>query len=246
MSDAPKPDPSAGGGLPLFDGMKYSSSAMIERRRRILHEARRLINEVGFEGFSIRELSRRARVAPKTLYNAFGDRDRLIGLAIREVYDDIRRNIRFKTADCTLSGLIDRALVLNRGNLNARNYARAVASIYFAPATAHDLWAGLQEMAVGNTSLWLHDVRARGELQDWVEIEAVTRNMANMEYGLILDWSSGRVRDEDYLKRFAEIILLVAIAVSRGEQNREAQILMQRLHSEDIGSLFEIPRISAA
>ena len=83
----------------------------------------------------MRELSKRANVAPKTLYNAFGDRDRLMGLAIREVYDALRQNVKFKTSDRTLPGLLDRAMMLNCGNLKARNYARAVATIYFAPGT---------------------------------------------------------------------------------------------------------------
>src|SRR3546814_3315268 len=98
---------------------------MAERRQRILYEVRKLVNEEGLEGFSMREISKRANVAPKTLYNAFGDRDRLIGCAIREVYDAVRQNVQFRTSDRTLEGLLDRAIVLNRGNLKERNYAQA-------------------------------------------------------------------------------------------------------------------------
>ena len=89
--------------------MTYDSLAMGERRKRILHETRKLINEEGLEGFSMRKISMRAEVAPKTLYNAFGDRDRLIGLAIREMYDAVRENVKFRTSDKTLAGLLDRA-----------------------------------------------------------------------------------------------------------------------------------------
>ena len=202
---------------------------MAERRRRILHETRKLINEEGLEGFSMRELSKRANVAPKTLYNAFGDRDRLIGLAIREMYDALRYNVKFKTSDKTLSGLLDRAIVLNRGNLKARNYAKAVATIYFAPGTHLELREILQEMAVGKTSEWLADLRTKGQLHDWVDIEHLTRHMANMEYALILDWATGRVKDSEYLFRFAEIVLFSALASTRGEVYETARTMMVRM-----------------
>ena len=207
----------------------YDSPVMAERRRRILHETRKLINEEGLEGFSMREISKRANVAPKTLYNAFGDRHRLIGLAIREMYDALRDNVRFKTSDKTLSGLLDRAILVNRGNLKARNYAKAVASIYFSPGTNVELRGILQEMAVGKTSEWLTDVRSRGQLHDWVDIEHLTRHMANMEYGLILDWATGKVKDTDYLFRFAEIILFSALASTRGEAYETAHAMLVRM-----------------
>src|SRR3546814_2008943 len=87
---------------------------MAERRQRILYEVRKLVNEEGLEGFSMREISKRANVAPKTLYNALGDCDRLIGCAIGEVYDAGRQNVPFRTSDRTLEGLLDCSIVLNR------------------------------------------------------------------------------------------------------------------------------------
>jgi len=207
----------------------YDSPVMAERRRRILHETRKLINEEGLEGFSMRGISKRANVAPKTLYNAFGDRDRLIGLAIREMYDALRNNVRFKTSDKTLSGLLDRGIVLNRGNLKARNYAKAVAMIYFNPGTHVELRGILQEMAVGKTGEWLADLRTKGQLHDWVDIEHLTRHMANMEYGLILDWATGKVKDTEYLFRFVETVLFSALASTRGEVYESAQAMMVRM-----------------
>lgn len=44
----------------------YDSVTMAERRQRILYEVRKLVNEEGLEGFSMREISKRANVAPKT------------------------------------------------------------------------------------------------------------------------------------------------------------------------------------
>lgn len=221
----------------------YDSDAMAERRERILYEVRKLVNEEGLEGFSMREISKRANVAPKTLYNAFGDRDRLIGCAIREVYDAVRQNVQFKTSDRTLEGLLDRAIVLNRGNLKARNYAQAVATIYFTPGTNPYLRLLLQEMAVGNTREWLEDVRAKGGLHDWVNIDHLTRHMANMEYGLILEWATNGVKDSDYLFHFVEIILFSALAATLGEVRETANALLAKMVATGELPKFENPVI---
>src|SRR3546814_11930912 len=88
-----------------------------------------------------------------------------------------------------------------------RNYAQAVATIYFSPST-NPYWRSLlQEMAVGNTREWLEDVRAKGGLHDWVNIDHLTRHMANVEYGLILEWATSSVTDSDYLFNFIEIFI---------------------------------------
>jgi len=221
----------------------YDSVTMAERRQRILYEVRKLVNEEGLEGFSMREISKRANVAPKTLYNAFGDRDRLIGCAIREVYDAVRQNVQFRTSDRTLEGLLDRAIVLNRGNLKARNYAQAVATIYFSPSTNPYLRSLLQEMAVGNTREWLEDVRAKGGLHDWVNIDHLTRHMANMEYGLILEWATSSVKDSDYLFHFVEIILFSALAATRGEVRETANSILTKMVATGELPKFENPII---
>lgn len=221
----------------------YLSQTMIERRSRILRETRKIINEVGLEGFSIKLICQRSGVAPRTLYNAFGSRDNLIGLAIREMYDSIRDNIQYRTSEITLPGLLDRAIALNRRNLHSRNYALVVAHIYFSSSTSPSLWAVLQGMAVGDTALWLKKIRNRGDLESWIDIDDLTRNMANMEYGLILDWAMGRVSDNEYLRRFAEIILFAALGATRGTTRLEAENFIQRIHSSGEIPQFGHPKI---
>lgn len=214
------------------------------RRQRILHEARRLLNEVGLEHFSVRELGRRAEVSTKTLYNAFGNRDVLIGKAIRQVYDEVHGSMVFRTADRTLPGLLDRGFVINKGNLKSRNYAKAVAEIYFSPSASSELRSILQDMAIGNTHLWLSDLRKNDQIESWVNIDSVTRHISNAEYGLILDWSCGRVPDLRYLEEFARLFLTIAISITKDEKKSEAISLMYKLEEFGVDSLYFNPRIS--
>ena len=120
--------------------LSYSSEQIIDRRRRLLTEARRMIAEGGLESFSIRKLCQRADVAQRTFYNAYESKDRLIALAIREAYDDFQKFISYRTDPTTLEGVIDRTLSTNRRNFKVRNYTKAIVSIYFSPTTSDDIW----------------------------------------------------------------------------------------------------------
>ena len=93
------------------------------------------------------------------------------------------------------------------------------------------------------TALWLKKIRNRGDLESWIDIDDLTRNMANMEYGLILDWAMGRVSDNEYLRRFAEIILFAALGATRGTTRLEAENFIQRIHSSSEIPQFGHPKI---
>ncbi|MFT6009481.1 MAG: hypothetical protein ACI9TB_002722, partial [Parasphingorhabdus sp.] len=80
-------------------------------------------------------------------------------------------------------------------------------------------------------------------LQDWVDIEHMTRHMANMEYGLILDWATGRVKDSEYLFRFVEIVLFSAMAATRGEVYETAQAMMTSMADTREVPTFQNPAI---
>src|SRR5437764_7893111 len=52
---------------------RYISDSILERRRRMLEVAKRMIAEGGRDGFTIRELGRRASVSVTTVYATDGD-----------------------------------------------------------------------------------------------------------------------------------------------------------------------------
>ena len=63
----------------------YSSPAIIERRRRILEETRKVIAEQGIAALSMNEIGQRAGVAKRTLYNAFQTRERIHEARMQEL-----------------------------------------------------------------------------------------------------------------------------------------------------------------
>jgi len=201
----------------------YSSPLIIERRRRLLHEARRMIAERGIEKFSVRTLCQRAEVAPRTLYNAFYNKDRVIALAIREAYDGFNQHVRYRTDADTLPGLLDRTISINRRNYRVKNYTKAVVSIYFGPTTPKDVWETLRDMSVNPVFAWLMAMESRGELHSWVDAQHFATTMANVQYSVINDWCLDRLDDDEYLPRLAESMLLLLIGAVKGSVRGEAE-----------------------
>src|SRR5438105_2871277 len=58
--------------MSLFDEHKT------ERRTRIMAAARKLVAERGYDGLTMRDLARAARVSVPTLYNLFGSKDAIL------------------------------------------------------------------------------------------------------------------------------------------------------------------------
>lgn len=207
----------------------YSSPLILDRRRRLLKEARRMIAEGGLENFSVRRLCIRAEVAQRTLYNAFHNKDRVIALAIREAYDEFNAHVRYKTDQDTLAGVLDRTISINRRNFRVRNYTAAVVAIYFGPTTPRDVWGTLQEMSLNRIQEWMTVLRRDSHLRPWVNIEHFADAMANLQYATINDWCLGRLSDEDYLRRLTENMLLLIIGSVQGEVRAEAEAYLEEL-----------------
>jgi AcrR family transcriptional regulator len=227
----------------------YSSPPILERRERLLKETRRMIIESGYENFSVRKLCSRANVAQRTFYNAFHNKDRVIALAIRAGYDDFHRYVMYKSDPNSLTGLLDRAISVNRGNFRVRNYTKAVVAIYFGPKTPRDVWESLRDMSLNRTREWLASMKESGQVQPWVSEEHFADTMANVKYSTINDWCQNRLSDEEYLPRLAENMLMLVIGSVRGEVREEAERYLADLRATgkvpDFGKPIGLPRPSA-
>jgi AcrR family transcriptional regulator len=222
--------------------LMYFSPLILERRQRLLKEARRLIAESGFENFSVRKLCERAGVAPRTLYNAFHDKDRVIALAIREAYDDFHRYMQYATDRNSLAGVLDRAISLNRQNMRVRNYTRAVVAIYFGPKTPRDVWESLRDISLTRTREWLGFMKRSGDLLPWVSEEHFADAMANIQFATVNDWCLGRLPDKEYLPRHTENMLLLIIGAVRGELRDEAERYLVALRTTGKTPVFPKPK----
>lgn len=199
-----------------------------------------MIAEYGIERFSIRKLCQQADVAQRTLYNAFHSKDRLIALAIREAYEEVNGYMRYRTSAETLEGIVDRLMSVNRRNLKARNYTRAVTSIYFSPNASEDVWNALREMVFLNLRQWLNRLTRDSELQPWVNPDELADTFANIEYSIINDWALARIKDDDYIHRLITAVLSLAAGVTTGNTRDQAIAMLDRI--AQTGELPEFPK----
>ncbi|HEY6033695.1 MAG TPA: helix-turn-helix domain-containing protein, partial [Kofleriaceae bacterium] len=62
-----------------------------ERRERIIAAARTLVAERGYEGLTMRDLARAAKVSVPTLYNLFGSKDAILVSELEAMASSIAR-----------------------------------------------------------------------------------------------------------------------------------------------------------
>jgi AcrR family transcriptional regulator len=218
----------------------YTTPTIIARRQRLLREARRMIATDGYENFSVRKLCQRAEVAPRTLYNAFHDKDRVIAMAIREAFDDFNNGVQYRTDPNTLTGVLDRTLGINRQNFKVPNYTKAICTIYFHPGTSRDVWQTLQNMSLSGTVQWMNVLRSTSQLQPWVDIDHFADTMANVQYATINDWCLGRLSDKDYLLRLTEGMLLLIVGAMKDQAREESERFLSELKATGEAPTFPV------
>ena len=196
--------------------MTNSSSAMFERRRRILEEARKMIGEGGIEGFSIRELSKRAKVASRTLYNAFGSKDAIIANAIRSYFESFERKTSFSSDHGSFEGAFEHIVATTLRNCEVPNYVRAVAAIYFSPSLSANIREVLLVIGGYAWRPWLEALSVRRQMQQEVAFDDVLIDLSNIAFAKVHEWGLGTLTDEEFMNKSVEAQLLHLTGALRG------------------------------
>jgi AcrR family transcriptional regulator len=156
-----------------------------------------LIDEKGVDGFTILELSARAEVAQKTLYNAYGDKQTIIANAI----DHSMRHLG-ETFPPIAAGDID-GILLQLDKMCVRflkrpKLVRATSLLYFSHSLDPRVHASLRSMALRYLSPCLRLYEQRGQLLPWVPIGIIENQFANLAHSIDHDWATGRISDQDF------------------------------------------------
>ena len=215
---------SAGGVTPIYD-----SALMHERRQRILQETRRVIEENGIENLSMRELCKRADDAQRTLYNAFGSKDRIVGLAIQENYFEQVARMKFDTAPDTMEGVIDRTARVCMHFGRQRNYLKAVMDLYYAPTVHKDTITMMRELSYGNVRPWLQQLAQREQISPSLSLEQIENDMTDLAFSVMRKWSIGDIGVARMADEAVRGFLVLTIGSTTGEaQSRALRTLAQR------------------
>lgn len=210
--------------------MINNSEAMFDRRRRILREARRIISESGLELLNMRELSSRADVSTKTIYNAFGSKEMVIALAIYTYFEQFVTHTNFDDDAHTFSGALARQTTSTLRDIDIPNYMKAVIALYFSPTIHPTIHAVLIDLATRSWLGWLKVTEDRRELHPGVVVRELLADLSNVQYGRIHEWTAGGVDDDVFMRRSLSSILMLLMGATCGtahEEIKQAFVSMQ-------------------
>lgn len=215
-------------------GLIYSSPAIHERRRRILDETRKMIAERGLSDFSMDEIGQRAGVAKRTLYNAFQTKERMIAIAIHEYFQSYLTHIPFTAPVGSMQRNVERLIFMIRRDLQIRNYVGAIVSIYFSADSDSDIWKTMHAMSVEPNLQWIMPLKAKRQLQPWVDPETLADDLVRIAYATLNDWRRKRIDDDKVMVQFVCACLTVAAGATRGAARKEIEEMLGRFHTEGI------------
>ncbi len=204
----------------------YSSPAIIERRRRILEETRKVIAEQGIAALSMNDIRQRAGVAKRTLYNAFQTRERMIASAIQEYFDEYVSQIKYTTPPGTLQHNLERMISVVQRNRKIRNYIKAIMALYFSSDVDHDIWAAMHKPATEQNGIWIAALEKKRQLQSWVQVDKLVDDLVRFEYATINDWAQGRIPDGDVIIYLVSSYLSCVLGSLKGAARKEAEALI--------------------
>lgn len=212
----------------------YSSPAIHARRRRILEETRKLIAERGLSGFSMDEICKRAGVAKRTLYNAFQTKERMIAIAIHEYFDRYISRIPYTAPPGTMQASIERMAFVIQRNRQIRNYINAIMSVYFSPDADQAIWSTMHSMAVESNLQWIQALKAKRQLQPWVDPARLADDVVRIEYAIIYDWCRGRIADDEIVVHLLTGHLTCMAGAARGAARREIEAKLLEIHESGV------------
>jgi AcrR family transcriptional regulator len=201
-----------------------------------------MIAEDGLLNFNMNELCKRAGVAKRTLYNAFQTREQLIAVAISEYFQEYVDRIPYSAPLGTLQNNLERLISVTQRNVHIRNYIRAIMSIFFSADAESDIWRTMQGMATRPTLEWLRNLAARRQLQPWIEPQNLADDLVRLEYGIVNDWSLGRLSDEDLTPHLLLSFLTYMAGATRGAANAEIRETIEQIQAKGVPTISAVAK----
>jgi AcrR family transcriptional regulator len=216
---------------------RYASAAMQDRRLRILAEAQALLDEHGVDGFTIRELSRRAGVAQRTLYNVFGSKEDIVASAIELHFMGMAPEFPPPPPGEDLRAYLDRMEVILDRTINLRRYATAMVTVFFSPTADRRIYDSLRRISDAGSGAWVRRA-VEGQLLKALsplDRERLSTLLVNMGYANITDWAAGRITGGELKTRFKLNHLIAIRPHVRAPHRAMVDGLLRRLRGDRRG-----------
>ena len=195
--------------MSLFDEHKA------ERRERIQAAARRLVAERGYEGLTMRDLARAARVSVPTLYNLFGSKDAILAA---EMESETRR----VAAELPTGGdsFFARGMAAFEAGMrvvtDAPEFYRQLMRMFLTSPEARDVRRRTEEGYIALMASNLSAAKAAGQLADFADPATVARHMFGLYIATFLAWGMDELDLEGFHHAALSGICHLLLGVARG------------------------------
>jgi AcrR family transcriptional regulator len=203
----------------------------VERRQGIQAEAWRLMAERGYDGVTMRELSRRTGISTRTLYEIYGGKDALLGEAFRG-----RLRIVFERFEAAIDAKgLEHLVRMNSAIVDSiagsENFSRAYASVL----ASNKISIYTIETPVKHFLGCLEEIRDEGDLLPWVDLELTARRLLMGQNALMVQWGNGTISlanlESVYMLSMCEIL----IPLTAGKTHAALQERLKALHLQFVG-----------
>jgi AcrR family transcriptional regulator len=211
----------------------YKSASIVERRRRILAEARRMIATEGVAGFNVRDLCTRAHIAQKTLYNAFGSKENVIATAMKEFFVELSSHFEYKKDYASLDGYIERMVSIHGQFIHARPYTSAIVAVYSSFQKNKVIRTTMRTMWDESLQPFVSGLADRKALATGMTPARFIDLLASTTFAVIADWCMEEIADEDYIDRVVEASLIVIAGTTKGRASAEARRWLEDVRAQN-------------
>ncbi len=210
---------------------RYQSPVMADRRQRILDQAQAMLDELGVEGFTIRELGHRAEVAQRTIYNLIGGKEDVIAQAIHQHFAGLLAHLPPPPAPDDFEGHLRRIDAISHRTVSLKRYATAMVGVFFSPAVDRRLYDTLRWISETGGAGWLSQAvegRILATLSS-ADHDRLATLITNVSYANITDWAAGRISDEEMRLRWKINYLLFIQPLARPPYRSAINALLDAL-----------------
>ncbi|MEN3976553.1 TetR/AcrR family transcriptional regulator [Emcibacter sp. SYSU 3D8] len=211
--------------------MADGDGRQVERRQGIQAEAWRLMAERGYDGVTMRELSKRTGISTRTLYEIYGGKDALLGEAFRG-----RLEIVFERIEAAIDGKgVDRLIQMNGAIVDSiarsENFSRAYASVL----ASNRISIYTIETPVKHFLGCLEQMREAGDFLPWVDLELTARRLLMGQHALMIQWGNGTISIANLEGLYMLAMCEMLIPLTSGDTRDALQARLQTLHRQFTG-----------
>lgn len=214
---------------------RYSSTLMERRRQRVLEQAGELVAKFGYDKVTMRDLAKASGVAPATLYNVYGSKERLIAKSVSEHFASLFHGRAEMSSASPLELALQGVDTTSADILRVPKYAAAMVAVYFSHSSDSAVRDRLRSIPSGRYRVLLSKMQARKEIFSWVDLHLLADGIANQLYAGVHDWAIGRVSSQHLADRQKLSFLLIVGSIATAKISplvrSEMQSVQRRLAS---------------